>query len=152
MLAASTRYEATPMPAPLGKTPTKKMPKIDVLGVEDSAQTRSAVRFFRERRIVVRYVDLRKKPIDAAQLRYFVDRLGAAALLETGSGATDAAPRPIPDRGEELAPDRGKLLVSVHADARLLRLPLVRYGDEVTAGLDETTWRAWLARRSGSAR
>jgi arsenate reductase (glutaredoxin) len=144
MLAASTRYEATPMPAPLGKTPTKKMPKIDVLGVEDSAQTRSAVRFFRERRIVVRYVDLRKKPIDAAQLRYFVDRLGAAALLENGSGATDAAPRPIPDRGA--------LLASVHADARLLRLPLVRYGDEVTAGLDETTWRAWLARRSGSAR
>ena len=131
------------MPAPLGNTPTRKMPKIDVLGVEDSASTRSAVRFFRERRIVVRYVDLHKKPIDAAQLRFFMDRLGAAALLETGSGTADAAPP---------HPDRGKLLAGIHADAHLLRLPLVRYGDEATAGPNETTWRAWLAGRNGGAR
>jgi arsenate reductase-like glutaredoxin family protein len=120
------------MPAPLGKTPTKKMPKIDVLGVDDSQATRSAVRFFRSRRIVVTYVDLRKKPIEAAQLRHFIDRLGAAALLD--AGATD-----VPT-------DRGRLLARIHDDVRILRLPLVRYGDDVTAGPDETTWRAWLAR------
>jgi arsenate reductase-like glutaredoxin family protein len=70
------------MPAPLGKTPTKKMPKIEVFGLEDSQPTRAAVRFFRERRIVVRFVDLRKKRMDAAELRGFVSRLGAAALLD----------------------------------------------------------------------
>ena len=32
-------------------------------------------------------------------------------------------------------------------DVNRLRLPLVRHGDDVTAGLDETTWTAWLARR-----
>ena len=41
------------MPAPLGKTPTKKMPNIQVFGLEDSNATRGALRFFRERRIVV---------------------------------------------------------------------------------------------------
>ena len=134
------------MPAPLGKTPTKKMPKIEVLGVEDSQATRSAVRFFRERRIVVRFVDLRKKPIDPAQLRHFVDRLGVAALLDTErDGPTDAEPADVPG-------DRGKLIALIHADVRLLRLPLVRYGDDVTAGQDETTWRAWLDRRNGAAR
>jgi arsenate reductase-like glutaredoxin family protein len=126
------------MPAPLGKTPTKKMPKIDVLGIEDSSATRSAIRFFRERRIVVRFVDLRKRPIDAAELRAFMDRLGAAALVAFEPPDT--------------APDRGSLVARIRADPSLLRLPLVRYGDAVTAGLDETKWREWLARRSGGGR
>jgi hypothetical protein len=33
-------------------------------------------------------------------------------------------------------------------DINRLRLPLVRYGDDVTAGQDETAWKAWLARRA----
>ena len=118
------------MPAPLGKTPTKKMPKIEVFGLGDSQATRGAVRFFRERRIVVSFVDLRKKPIEAAELRRFVSRLGAPALLEAADRATTA----------------GGLLALVRSDPRLLRLPLVRYGDQLTAGPDETTWTAWLAR------
>ena len=73
------------MPAPLGKTPTKKMPNIQVFGLEDSNATRAALRFFRERRIVVHFVDLRKKPIAAGELRRFIDKLGAAALLDTES-------------------------------------------------------------------
>ena len=118
------------MPAPLGKTPTKKMPKIEVFGLEDSQSTRAAVRFFRERRIVVGFVDLGKRAIDATELRDFMDRLGAAALADGG-----------------LATERGSLLARVRADATLLRLPIVRYGNDVTAGQDETTWRTWLARR-----
>ena len=123
------------MPAPLGKTPTKKMPKIDVLGLEDSQSTRAAVRFFRERRIVVRFVDLRKAPIDPGDLRRFLDRLGAAALMD-------------PDT----ASNRGSLVVLIRADPGLLRLPLVRYGDDVTAGPAEPTWTAWLARSNRGVR
>jgi arsenate reductase-like glutaredoxin family protein len=119
------------MPAPLGKTPTKKMPKIEVFGLEDSRSTRAAVRFFRERRIVVRFVDLGKRPIDPTELRDFMDRLGAAALLDA-----------------DLATDRATLLARIRADASLLRLPLVRHGDDVTTGQDETTWRSWLAPRN----
>jgi len=123
------------MPAPLGKTPTKKMPKIDVFGLEDSRSTRGAVRFFRERRIVVRFVDLRKQPIDPGELRRFLDRLGAAALMDA-----------------DTAPDRGSLVSRIRADPGLLRLPLVRYGDDLTAGPDETTWTAWLARSNRGVR
>jgi arsenate reductase-like glutaredoxin family protein len=121
------------MPAPLGKTPTKKMPKIDVFGLEDSASTRAAIRFFRERRIVVRFLDLGKRPIEASQLREFADRLGMDAIL--------AAPMPAG------AADRAALLAWIRADASVLRLPLVRHGNDVTAGQDESTWRSWLARR-----
>jgi arsenate reductase-like glutaredoxin family protein len=128
------------MPAPLGKTPTKKMPNIQVFGLDDSNATRGALRFFRERRIVVHFVDLHKKPIAAGELRRFVDRLGAAAVLDTES-------RPYRDGGlAYLSTDSAGMTQRMLADVRLIRLPLVRYGDDVTAGKAEDTWKAWLAR------
>jgi arsenate reductase len=128
------------MPAPLGKVPTKKMPNIQVFGLEDNNATRAALRFFRERRIVVHFVDLRKKPIAAGELRRFTDRLGAAALLDTES-------RPYKEGGlAYLSADTSGIMSRLLADVRLIRLPLVRYGDEVTAGKAEATWKAWLAK------
>jgi arsenate reductase len=128
------------MPPPLGKVITRKMPNIQVFGMEDNQATRGALRFFRERRIVVHFVDLRKKPIAAGELRRFTDRLGAAALLDTES-------RPYREGGlAYLTTDAAGITARLLADVRLLKLPLVRYGDDVTAGKDEGTWRAWLAR------
>ena len=128
------------MPAPLGTTPTRKMPNIQVFGTMDSAATRAAVRFFRERRIVVRFIDLHGKAPAAAELRRFVDRLGAAALLDTEGRAYREAPTAT------LATGPGGLVAAILADVRLLRLPLVRHGDDMTAGTDEATWSSWLAR------
>ena len=128
------------MPPPLWKVVTKKMPNIQVFGMEDNQATRGALRFFRERRIVVHFVDLRKKPIAAGELRRFTDRLGAAALMDTDS-------RPYREGGlAYLTTDGSGITARLLADVRLLKLPLVRYGDDVTAGKDEATWRAWLAR------
>jgi arsenate reductase-like glutaredoxin family protein len=128
------------VPAPLGKTPTKKMPNIQVFGLEDSNATRAALRFFRERRIVVHFVDLRKKPIAAGELRRFAERLGVAALLDTES-------RPYKEQGlAYLATDEAGITSRLLADVRLIRLPLVRYGEQVTAGRDEAAWKAWLAK------
>jgi len=128
------------MPAPLGKTPTRKMPNIQIFGLEDSPATRAALRFFRERRIVVHFVDLRKKPIAPGELRRFVDRLGVNALLDVES-------RAYRDGGlAYLTTDTSGVIARLLADERLLRLPLARCGDDVTAGKDEATWKAWLAR------
>jgi arsenate reductase-like glutaredoxin family protein len=116
------------------------MPNIQVFGTNDSQSTRAALRFFRERRIVVHFVDLKKKPIASAELRRFTDRLGAATLLDRDS-------RPYRDQGlAHLALDDAGITARLLADARLIRLPLVRYGDQLTAGKDETTWKAWLAK------
>ena len=128
------------MPAPLGKTPTKKMPNIQVFGMDDSSATRNTLRFFRERRIVVHYVDLRKKPIAAGELRRFTDRLGPAAVIDPES-------KPYREQGlGYLAMDPQGVTQRLLADARLIRLPLVRYGEDVTAGKAEATWKEWLAR------
>jgi arsenate reductase (glutaredoxin) len=128
------------MPAPLGKTPTKKMPNIQVFGMDDSPATRNTLRFFRERRIVVHYFDLRKKPIARGELQRFVERLGAPALLDTEARASR-------EQGlAYLSTDTSGIVTRLLADARLLKVPLVRYGDEVTAGKAEATWKAWLAK------
>ena len=131
------------MPAPLGKTPTRKMPDIQVFGRDDSAETRAALRFFRERRIVVHYVDLRKRGIAPGELRRFTQRLGAATLLDPTS-------RPYRDQGlAHLTLDEAGVVTRLLADPRLIRLPLTRHGNEVTAGPAETTWSAWLRPSGG---
>jgi len=116
------------------------MPNIQVFGSSDSQPTRAALRFFRERRIVVHFVDLKKKPIAPGELRRFTDRLGAAAVIDPES-------RPYREGGlAHLAMDDAGIMARLLADARLIRLPLVRYGEQVTAGRDEAAWKAWLAR------
>jgi arsenate reductase (glutaredoxin) len=128
------------MPAPLGNTPTKKMPNIQVFGLEDNNATRGALRFFRERRIVVHFVDLRKKPIAAGELRRFTDKLGPATLLDPDS-------RPYKEQGlQYLTADPAGITARLLADVRLIKLPLVRFGEDVTAGKAEDAWKAWLAR------
>ena len=126
------------MPAPLGKSPTRKMPDIQVFGTAESQAARGAIRFFRERRIVATFVDITKRPMAPAELRRFLERLGARALLDETS-------RPYREGGlVHLRMDDREVAERLLADQRLLRLPLVRFGNEVTAGRAETAWQAWL--------
>jgi arsenate reductase (glutaredoxin) len=132
------------MPAPLGKVPTKRMPEIQVFGREDSSDTRAALRFFRERRVVVHYSDLRKRPIAAGELQRFTGRLGARALL-------DETARPYLEQGlAYLSLDEAGIATRLLADQRLLRLPLIRHGHEVTVGRAEATWAGWLRSSGGT--
>ena len=120
------------------------MPDIHVFGRADSAATRAALRFFRERRVAVHSSDLRKRPIAAGELRRFVQKLGAGALL-------DVEGRAYRDKGlGHLRLDDTEIVARLLADANLLRLPLVRFGAFVTVGQDEATWAGWLRPGGGS--
>lgn len=110
-------------------------PLVQVFGRHDSADTRAALRFFKERRIAVQVIDLRRKPMAPGELRRFVEGLGAAALADTdGRAWRDAGLGYLTMTANELA---ARLL----SDQRLLRLPLVRRGSLFAAGLDEAAWR-----------
>ena len=120
------------------------MPDIHVFGRADSAATRAALRFFRERRVAVHSADLRKRPMAAGELQRFVQKLGAAALL-------DVEGRAYRDQGlAYMRLDDAAIVARLLADVNLLRLPLVRYGNSVTVGPDETTWAGWLKPGGGS--
>jgi arsenate reductase len=130
------------VPSPASSTGA---PAIQVFGRENDQATRAALRFFKERRVPISFVDLRRHPIAPGELRRFVERLGAVACADTdGQAWRDAGLAYLRMTDAELA---AKLL----ADVRLLRLPLVRHGREVTAGRAESTWQGWLAASRGPA-
>ncbi|MGD0248550.1 MAG: ArsC/Spx/MgsR family protein [Candidatus Limnocylindrales bacterium] len=120
------------MPAPQG-------PTVQLFGLVDSRPTQAALRFFKERRVNVTFVDLRRKPIAPGELRRFVERLGAGALLDTEG-------RRYKDLGlGHMRLDDDEIVARLLASNALLRLPLARFGNDVSAGPAEATWKAWLA-------
>ena len=114
---------------------------VQVFGLEGDSGTRAAQRFFKERRIPISFVDLRRRRLAPAELRRFVDRFGAPTLL-------DAAGAPYRDGGlAYLKLDDAGIVERLLADPRLLRLPLVRFDNEVAVGRDEATWKRWVSAR-----
>jgi len=116
-------------------------PLVQVFGLDGDPGTRAAQRFFKERRIPISYVDLRRRPLAPAELRRFVEKLGAQTLLNTAS-------RAYRDAGlGYLRMDDAEILERITANPGLLQLPLVRFDAEVAAGRDEAAWKGWVTRR-----
>jgi arsenate reductase-like glutaredoxin family protein len=112
---------------------------VQIFGSERDQGTRAAVRFFKERRVRIHQVDLARKPIARGELRRFVERLGARALLDETS-------RAFRDGGlAYMRLDDAEIVERLLSTPALLRLPLVRFANEVAAGRDETAWRRWFA-------
>lgn len=114
-------------------------PGVQIFGLPDDRATRAAQRFFKERRIAIHFVDLRRKPMAAGELRRFVDRLGAANVVDRDGRVYREAGLGY------LTTSEAELSERMLADQRLLRLPLVRRGNDVSAGPAEATWKGWLA-------
>ena len=109
---------------------------VQVFGTPDSQSTRAAQRYFKERRVEVHFVDILRKPMAPAELRRFIDRLGARAVADTESKAWRDAGLAY------LRMDDFELAERLFTDQRLLRLPLIRAGNAVSAGRDEAAWKA----------
>ena len=87
----------------------------------------------------VTFVDLRKRPIALGELKRFVERLGAAALLDSDG-------KQYKDLGlGYMSLDPDQIVARLMSDVRLVRLPLVRFGNAFSAGPAEATWRAWIS-------
>jgi arsenate reductase len=116
-------------------------PIVQVFGTPDSQPTRAALRFFKERRMDVHFVDLRRKPIAAGELRRFVERLGARALADTESKAWRDA-----GLGYLSMPDTD-LADRLLRDQQLLNIPLVRIDNGFAAGRNEAAWKSLVSSR-----
>jgi len=111
------------------------MVTVQIFGVKNSNATRAAERFFKERRVAIQLVDLKIKPMAPAEIRRFVQRFGLDKLIDTESSAwVDAGLR-------YLKMTEADLLARVERDPKLLHLPLVRSGNLLSVGQDETAWK-----------
>jgi arsenate reductase-like glutaredoxin family protein len=111
---------------------------VQIFGMKNSQATRAADRFFKERRGVIQFVDLKQKPMAPGEIKRFVDRFGLAGLLDPESKAyTDAGLKYL-KMGDT------QLLERIEREPSLLRLPLIRAGNLLSAGNDEDSWTAML--------
>ena len=115
--------------------------EVQIFGVQKSADTRKALRFFAERRVKTHFVDLTKKAASLGELRRFAQKFGVAALLDRES-------RRFLDLGLQYASrSDDRWLELLTEEPGLLRLPLVRAQQRLTVGLAEAEWARWLEAR-----
>lgn len=118
------------------------MVSVQIFGLKNSSATRAAERFFKERRVTIHFVDLKKKPMAPGEIRRFVDRFGVGALLDSeGKAYIEAGLK-------YLKPSDTQLLERIERDPNLLQLPLVRSANRLSIGQDEDAWKAMLAAAS----
>lgn len=115
------------------------MSNVQLFGVKNSPATRAAERFFKERRVSIQFVDLKKRPMAPGEIKRFIERFGLEQLLDTGGSA-------YLDAGlKYLKMPESELLQKIERDPKLLRLPLVRCSNRLSIGHDEAGWTAMLA-------
>jgi arsenate reductase-like glutaredoxin family protein len=113
---------------------------VQIFGTKKSSDTRKAQRFFSERRIQVHFVDLSERAASLGELRRFAEKFGVLALVDRDA-------RRFRDLGlgaAHLSDERW--LETLTMEPLLLRMPLVRHGNQLTVGLAEAEWRAWTGR------
>ena len=113
---------------------------VQIFGVKNDADTRKALRFFKERRIDVHFVDFKVKAPSKGELRRFVQKFGADTVIDREAKRFKALGLHTAyysdDRWLEIASE----------EPLILRTPLVRQQNELTVGLAEDTWRAWAGK------
>ncbi|MDP8988995.1 MAG: arsenate reductase family protein [Acidobacteriota bacterium] len=112
---------------------------VQIFGLKNSQTTRAAERFFKERRVVFHFVDLKRKPMAPGEIKRFVDRFGWSGLVDNeGHAYNDAGLK-------YLRLTDAELFQRIEKAPGLLRLPLVRAANRLSIGADEEAWKDMLA-------
>src|SRR3954468_11011814 len=102
--------------------------EVQIFGIKNSADTRKALRFFAERRIKTHFVDLKERPASPGELRRFLQRVGVDRIRDRGSRRFADLGLGTAHLGEE------RWLEKLAEEPLLLKMPLVRYGAQLTVG------------------
>lgn len=112
---------------------------VQIFGTRKCRATRRAERFFKERRVGIHFVDLTQRHASPGELRRFVQKFGAEALLDRDA-------KRFRERGLHVAHLTDDRIVSLlEEDPALLRTPLVRAGNRLAVGDAAEEWKEMLA-------
>lgn len=111
---------------------------VQIFGVKNHADVRKAIRFFKERRVKVHFMDFKQRNPSPGELRRFFQKFGADALIDREAKRFRALGLQTAYYGDE------RWLEIACEEPLILRLPLVRAGKELAVGHDEERWRSWL--------
>jgi arsenate reductase-like glutaredoxin family protein len=111
--------------------------EVQVFGTRKSSDTRKALRFFSERRIKTHFVDLNERAASLGELRRFAQKFGVGALIDASSA-----------RYQDLGLRHARMsdetwLARLVEEPLILKIPLVRSGNQFSIGLAEEAWKQW---------
>ncbi len=112
--------------------------EVQVFGTQKSADTRKALRFFKERRVKVHFVDFAVRGPAAGELGRFAQKFGVEALVDRDSKRF----RELGLASAHYSPQHW--LEKLVDEPLLLRQPLVRRQNQLTVGLAEEEWKEWV--------
>ncbi len=95
-----------------------------------------ALRYFKERRIPVQELDLKKHRLGEREIRLFLNCIGAEELLDRDDPKVREHPACYYDRESLLIP-------AIQETPWLLKAPIVRNGNKVTVGNRPEEWKYW---------
>jgi arsenate reductase (glutaredoxin) len=118
--------------------------EVQIFGTRKSSDTRKALRFFAERRIRTHFVDLEERAASRGELQRFAQKFGVQRLVDRESR-----------RFQELGLAHAMIsderwLEKLVDEPLLLASPLVRWQHKLTVGLEEKSWREWIASAQNS--
>jgi Arsenate reductase and related proteins, glutaredoxin family len=96
-----------------------------------------AERFFKERRIPIQMLDLKKHRLGEREIRLMISAIGTENLIDREDRKVREHPACYYDRAELLIP-------AIQENPWLLRLPIVRNGNSLTQGYQPDVWEEWL--------
>jgi len=111
---------------------------VQIFGIQKSADTRKALRFFKERRVGVHFVDLKIRAASKGELTRFAQRFGVESLLDRESKRFQALGLRTASYSEK------KWLELLAEEPLLLRMPLVRSQNLLSVGAAEEAWKEWV--------
>lgn len=113
---------------------------VQIFGIQKSTDTRKALRFFKERRAKVHFMDLKVRAASKGELTRFVQKFGVEAILDRESKRFQAM-----GLGSAYYSDQ-KWLELLVEEPLLLNMPLVRHKNLLTVGVVEEVWKGWMDR------
>lgn len=110
---------------------------IQIYSGKKNFDTQKAERYFKERRIPVQMMDLKKHPLGEREIRLMIQQIGTEKLI-------DREDRKVREHPACYYNQESLLIPAIQEAPWLLRTPVVRNGNRVTVGYQPEIWDRWI--------
>ena len=110
---------------------------IQIYSGKKNFDTQKAERYFKERRIPVQMLDLKKHPLGEREIRLMIQQIGLENLLDREDKKVREHPACYYNQESLLIP-------ALQEAPWLLKTPIVRNGSRMTVGYQPEIWDGWI--------
>lgn len=109
---------------------------IQIYAGKKNFDVQKAERYFKERRIPFQNIDLKKHRLGEKEIRLMMSSLGMEGILDREDKKVKEHPACYYIKEEMLIPE-------IQDNPWLIRTPIVRNGNKITAGYQPAVWDTW---------